>query len=94
MLICYFPEFVYLLYRVFVLHRFYREVDFLLKAVTLVIEVIFWDRPFDLLAQSDARLIGPAPGYVLDCVTPASQQNCRQSICQHVLQAISMSLQA
>jgi hypothetical protein len=74
-------------------HRFNFKVDLVRVLPVEVVEVIrLRDLIFYLLADHQSRLVRPAPCYILNGVTAASQQNHRRRKAPHEGEKLTMPL--
>jgi hypothetical protein len=62
---------VEILLRVEVRLIFRLEMELVVVSIELV-KIIHWDLIIQFLVQANARLIGPASRYILDCVSPST----------------------
>lgn len=63
---------------------------FLVKAVPVVVNIIFWNVTLQLFSKCNSCLVGPAPGHIFRRVPSTSEHYCRQIVSQHVFKTSSM----
>ena len=88
----FFSQIVKILWCVFILDCFDWEVDLLIKTISWVVLIVFWNSIVYLYPQSHASLISPTSRYILDGITSTSHHYGWQPKLQHIFQTLSMSL--